>query len=326
MVRARLSTPATRLPGCGSRSDHDIASAAHAVHLTMSQSKSQKSGISRLLTRFDTRELITGYPQKHEDRRDARDEYPAVGLSRSPVHARTGRATSAAKRRPATAGRPARGPRALRGLVEDRAAAPLGRPGHRPRLPRADAERPVPTNLPGAATGPDFDTLPFTSLYQPENEFAAEMANRTVHAVMHLSWVPDESGGYRGQLAVLVKPNGLFGTVYMAAIKPIRSMIVYPALMRRKERKWQALAGDPASAQPSDREPSNGNEAMATAETIAVPAGVAELTALGTVDYQEAWERLQTQQRRRTRRRLRARARAISPSPWDTGRRPRVDW
>ncbi len=32
--------------------------------------------------------------------------------------------------------------------------------------------------------------------------------------------------GYRGQLAVLVKPNGLFGTVYMAVIKPIRSMIV----------------------------------------------------------------------------------------------------
>jgi len=146
-----------------------------------------------------------------------------------------------------------------------------------------------PTDLRGAPTGPDFDTLPFTSLYQLENEFAAEMANRTVHAVMHLSWVPDESGGYRGQLAVLVKPNGLFGTVYMAAIKPIRSMIVYPALMRRKERKWRALAGDPAPTQPSDREPSNGNEAMATAETIAVPAGVAELTSLGTVDYQEAF-------------------------------------
>lgn len=43
------------------------------------------------------------------------------------------------------------------------------------------------------------------------------------------------------------------------------------------------------SARPSRREPSNGNEAMATAETIAVPAGVAELTALGAVDYQEAF-------------------------------------
>lgn len=51
-----------------------------------------------------------------------------------------------------------------------------------------------PTDLRGAPTGPDFDTLPFTSLYQLENEFAAEMANRTVQAVMHLSWGP---GGIR---------------------------------------------------------------------------------------------------------------------------------
>lgn len=28
---------------------------------------------------------------------------------------------------------------------------------------------------------------------------AAEMANRTVHGVMHIGWVPDEAGGYRGQ-------------------------------------------------------------------------------------------------------------------------------
>jgi hypothetical protein len=32
-------------------------------------------------------------------------------------------------------------------------------------------------------------------------------------------------------MAVYVKPNGLLGTAYMAAIKPFRYMIVYPALM-----------------------------------------------------------------------------------------------
>jgi hypothetical protein len=88
------------------------------------------------------------------------------------------------------------------------------------------------------APGPDFDTLPFTSLYLIENEFAAEIANRTMHGVMHLSWVADETSGYRGQMAVLVKSNGLLGAVYMAAIRPFRHLIVYPAAMRQIERDW----------------------------------------------------------------------------------------
>jgi hypothetical protein len=87
------------------------------------------------------------------------------------------------------------------------------------------------------APGPDFDWLPFTSLYLTENEFAAEIANRTMHGVMHLGWVADETGGYVGQMAVLVKPNGLLGSAYMAAIKPFRHLIVYPAMMRQIERE-----------------------------------------------------------------------------------------
>jgi hypothetical protein len=87
------------------------------------------------------------------------------------------------------------------------------------------------------APGPDFDTLPFTSLYLIEDEFAAEIANRTMHGVMHLSWVADGTGAYRGQMAVLVKPNGLLGTIYMAAIRPFRYLIVYPAAMRQIERE-----------------------------------------------------------------------------------------
>ncbi|HEY1357768.1 MAG TPA: DUF2867 domain-containing protein [Thermoleophilaceae bacterium] len=87
--------------------------------------------------------------------------------------------------------------------------------------------------------GPEFDTLPFTPLYLLDEEFAAEVANRTVHALMHLGWVPDGAGGYRGQMAVLVKPNGLPGDVYMAAIKPFRHLIVYPAMLRQVEREWK---------------------------------------------------------------------------------------
>jgi hypothetical protein len=98
----------------------------------------------------------------------------------------------------------------------------------------------LPVDLYDAPSGPDFDALPFTSLYLIDDEFAAEIANRTMHGVMHLGWVPDGTGGYHGQMAVYVKPNGLFGTAYMAAIRPLRHLIVYPLIMRQIERTWQA--------------------------------------------------------------------------------------
>jgi Protein of unknown function (DUF2867) len=66
---------------------------------------------------------------------------------------------------------------------------------------------------------------------------------------MHMAWVPDGAGSYRGQMAVLVKPNGLFGEAYMAAIAPFRHLIVYPPLMRGIGRDWKApTPGDPAAA------------------------------------------------------------------------------
>jgi Protein of unknown function (DUF2867) len=101
----------------------------------------------------------------------------------------------------------------------------------------------LPDDLRDAAAGPDFQALPFTSLYLLPDEWAGEIANRTVHGVMHLGWVSDGNGGYRGQMAVLVKPNGLLGAAYMAAIKPFRHVIVYPAMIRQIEREWQADAG-----------------------------------------------------------------------------------
>lgn len=96
----------------------------------------------------------------------------------------------------------------------------------------------LPADLRDAQQGPTFDALPFTSLYQLENEWAAELANRTVHGVVHLGWVADGTGGYRGQMAVFVKPNGLLGNAYMAAIKPFRYLLVYPQMMQQIERRW----------------------------------------------------------------------------------------
>jgi hypothetical protein len=106
----------------------------------------------------------------------------------------------------------------------------------------------LPADLRDASSVPDFDALPFTSLYLLGDEFAAEIANQTMQGVMHLGWVPDGTGGYRGQMAVLVKPNGLFGTAYMAAIAPFRHLLVYPSMMRDVERQWRALAGEPTPA------------------------------------------------------------------------------
>jgi hypothetical protein len=93
----------------------------------------------------------------------------------------------------------------------------------------------VPAELRG---GPDAP--PFKSLYMTRDEWAAEMANRTMHGVLHVGWVPDRSGGYRGQMAVYVQRNGWLGSAYMAAIRPFRHLVVYPQMLRGLERAWRA--------------------------------------------------------------------------------------
>lgn len=98
----------------------------------------------------------------------------------------------------------------------------------------------LPADLRDAPRGPDLRVVPFTFVYQTHDEWAAELANKTVHTVMHIGWVPDPACGHRGQMTVLVKPNGVFGAVYMACIKPLRYLGVYPALLKSIGRRWQA--------------------------------------------------------------------------------------
>lgn len=106
----------------------------------------------------------------------------------------------------------------------------------------------LPEDLRDADPGPRSAALPFSPLYLLHDEYAAEIANRTMHGVAHLGWVPDGSGGYRGQMAVLVKPNGLKGRAYMAAIKPFRHLLVYPRMLRDIERRWRTAQGGPTPA------------------------------------------------------------------------------
>ncbi|MEU4066736.1 DUF2867 domain-containing protein [Streptomyces wedmorensis] len=104
----------------------------------------------------------------------------------------------------------------------------------------------LPEDLRAGTRGPDLQAVPFTSVFQTHDEWVAESANRTVHAVMHIGWVPDgASGRHRARMAVLVKPNGLLGAVYMAGIKPFRYLGVYPRLIGAIGREWEA--GKPAA-------------------------------------------------------------------------------
>lgn len=56
----------------------------------------------------------------------------------------------------------------------------------------------LPADLRAAPSGPEFATLPFASLYLLDDEWAAEVANATMHGVMHIGWVADGAGGCRG--------------------------------------------------------------------------------------------------------------------------------
>ncbi len=118
----------------------------------------------------------------------------------------------------------------------------------------------------GASTGR------FEALYVTDDEAALEIANRTVHGVVHLGWVPDDAGGYRGQMAILVKPNGLLGDVYLAAIAPFRHLVVYPTMLRTIERAW--LDHVPAGERVRQIDP---------------PQDIRDLSTLPRVDYADAF-------------------------------------
>jgi hypothetical protein len=99
----------------------------------------------------------------------------------------------------------------------------------------------LPPDLREGSPGPRLSTAGFKPLYLCADEFAAEIANGTMHGVLHVGWV-GEGENWHGQMTILVKPNGRLGEAYMAAIKPFRYLIVYPQWLRRIERDWAAAS------------------------------------------------------------------------------------
>jgi hypothetical protein len=116
--------------------------------------------------------------------------------------------------------------------------------------------------------GPEFEELPFTSLYLTGDEWAAETANETMHGVLHIGVVEDPAGSYRGQMAVLVKPNGRLGNAYMAAIRPFRHLIIYPRLIAQIER---------------------GASSERRVRKVPVPADARARSTLSQIDYEDAF-------------------------------------
>ena len=82
----------------------------------------------------------------------------------------------------------------------------------------------------------------FRLLYRFEDEQLSELRNSTVHAFLSLSMRP-APGGYLIYLGVFVRPVHRLTRLYMAAIKPFRRLIVYPALIRTMQKAWAERYG-----------------------------------------------------------------------------------
>ena len=140
----------------------------------------------------------------------------------------------------------------------------------------------LPADLREAAGGSDSGVTAFTLVYELDNECARELANKTVHTVMHLGWVSGPSGEYELRMAALVKPNGLFGRLYMAAIAPFRYLVVYPALTRQWERAW-LNRGRPAT------EGINAAKVDSAVGTTNIPEHILALSSLPDAEYADVF-------------------------------------
>jgi hypothetical protein len=79
----------------------------------------------------------------------------------------------------------------------------------------------------------------FWILYSLEREEAYEIRNRTVHAFMVRALVPAQ-GDYTLYWAIYVKPGQSLTSVYMGLIDPFRRLFVYPEMLLRTQRAWDA--------------------------------------------------------------------------------------
>jgi Protein of unknown function (DUF2867) len=94
----------------------------------------------------------------------------------------------------------------------------------------------------------------FRLLYLLPGESVGEIRNATVHAFSVFAWLP-QPRGYRLYWAIHVRPVGRITAWYMRLIDPFRRWIVYPTLLSRLRRRWEAGPGrgEPGPAAPPAR-------------------------------------------------------------------------
>lgn len=80
-----------------------------------------------------------------------------------------------------------------------------------------------------------------------DNEAAVEFSNSLLHAIVHLGWVAQPNGQYRGQMGVYVKHRGWGSRLYMHAIAPFRHLVVYPAFLKRIGKSWNTNVANEAN-------------------------------------------------------------------------------
>ena len=81
----------------------------------------------------------------------------------------------------------------------------------------------------------------FEPVYAFADEALVEIANKTIHGLLHLSWVATADGRRSVVLAVYVKSRGWGSRAYLALIRPFRHFVVYPAWIAHLTRTWAVL-------------------------------------------------------------------------------------
>jgi hypothetical protein len=99
-------------------------------------------------------------------------------------------------------------------------------------LARSTATKDTPSPIPA----PSLRTI-----YVFSDEALYEASNDTIHALLHVGvW------GTRGTLTVYVKWRGFRSRMYMAAIRPARRLVLYPAMVKKVEDVWRKRAAEGA--------------------------------------------------------------------------------
>jgi hypothetical protein len=83
----------------------------------------------------------------------------------------------------------------------------------------------------------------FRTVYRFENEQLQEVINRTAHAGA-LSALVENGQAYRFYFAVYVNNVSRFTQLYMTLVDPLRTLIVYPSLLRDIRAKWSRSFGE----------------------------------------------------------------------------------